>query len=676
MCRYAGSPTSGSTRNSSQNHAPEQTTEVSSPPPPSPEDSGTGQRLTTRLLLAFAAATILGGGTVTGAFLLSSLWLSGGVLLTGGLLAGGGAWHIARSIGEAADRLHRAAVAYRTDPSEAAPPLPSHGVLGEVGTHLQRLADATEQHTTRMEALTQLMTRTSLETEIDAAFETFLADVRETTQAQYAALSIFDDDGEVANFFTLGMTEAQEERIDHLPEGKGLLGHIHEAQETLHLDEMSQHPQSAGFPEGHPEMHSLLAAPITYQGQPLGNLYLSEKRDVTSFSDSDRRFVESAAEAASVLINEKRARLKNENMRATLHRETSAIADVLDRIADGDLSVDIPEGSDDEDIARVWDRLSETTDSLRQILGQVTSASQEIVTASDQISSTADEMSAGVEEQSAQTEEVASAMEQMSRTILENAETVETTSQRAERAQQKARENGQVIYEAIEKMEQIGDVVEASAQTVGQLDAASEEIGDVVATIDEIADQTNLLALNAAIEAARAGNDGQGFAVVAEEVRNLAERTTEATERIESMIADVQSGVRAAVTSMSEGQEEVQEGISLADQAGNALDDMIEDIERVATDIENIAAATQEQSTTSEQVSRSINEISTVTSQNAQGVTEIAASTDDLNALSERLVGTVEQFTLEAESASAPTSVLNSPSPEHPEAKSARPQLT
>lgn len=666
---------SGSTRDDSHKHSADQNPARSSSPPNSQlsPNSDTARTLTRRLLLAFTAATVLGGGTVAGTLLLASPWLSAGVLVAGGLVVGGGALHIARSVGGAADRLHRAGMTYRNETAEDAPSLPSDGVLGQVGTHLQYLANTTDQYASRMEALTQVMTRTSMKTELDAAFETFLADVRETTQAQYAALSIFDDEGAVSKFFTMGMTEAQEENIDHLPKGEGLLGYIHEEQETLHLDDMTRHPESAGFPDGHPDMTSLLAVPITYQGQPLGNLYLSEKRNVTTFSASDRRFVESAAEAASVLINEKQSRLENERMRRTLHRETSAMADVLGRLADGDLSVDIPEGSDDDDIARVWERLSETIDSLRQVLGQVTTASQEIVTASEQISSTADEMSAGAEEQSAQTEEVASAMEEMSRTILENAETVETTSQRAERAQTKARENGQVIYKAIEKMEQIGDVVEASAETIGRLDTASEEIGAVVATIDEIADQTNLLALNAAIEAARAGDDGQGFAVVAEEVRDLAERTTEATERIEEMIADVQSGVRAAVTSMSEGQEEVEEGIALADQAGDALDDMIEDIQRVATDIDNIAAATQEQSTTSEEVSRSINEISTVTSQNAQGVTEIATSTDNLNALSERLVDTVEQFTLEENTHPAPTDAKTSLDSEHHDEKTARP---
>ncbi|MFB6278894.1 MAG: methyl-accepting chemotaxis protein [Salinibacter sp.] len=582
-----------------------------------------GTPLTTRLRWTFGGTGLLSAAAVAGACIAGSAWTAAGVLLVGGLLAAALSAHVARTVGQAEDR------------SEETRPEQAHSATGEEGE--------------RMQALTQLMNRTSGEEELEAAFRTFLQQVREVTDAKYAALSIFGDDGEIAEFFTLGLTEGQREQIGGLPEGEGLLGHIHEKQEMLHLDDMSRHSESVGFPDGHPPMQSLLAAPITYQGRPLGNLYLSDKRDVITFSDADAQFVESASEAAAVLINEKESRLENQRMRQRLRHETEAIASVLDRLADGDLSVDIPQDSDDEDIARVWDRLHETVDTLRGLLRQVAGASREMSRASDEISATADEISAGAEEQSAQTEEVASAMEEMSRTIHENAETIEGISQRAEHTERAARDNGAVIYETIEKMERIGTFVERSTDTIGQLNESSEEIGTIVTTIEEIADQTNLLALNAAIEAARAGEHGDGFAVVAEEVRDLAEQTAEATERIDEVITAVQEQTQSAVQAMRNGHDEVQEGIELADQAGGALDDMISNIQQVAGAIEEIAAATEEQSTTSEQVSQSINEISTVTAENARGVTEIAQSTSDLSGLSDRLVETVDQFTLEAD---------------------------
>ena len=597
-----------------------------------------------RLLWAFAAVAGAAAATGAGVWGASSILVAAGIFVLGGLVTGGMAWHAARRLDGATRQIQAAADAFLTAPTAERPALPTGGPLGTVGDRMAALMETTRRSATHMDALTQVMQRTSTEDDVHAAFRTFLREVRDVTQARYAALSIFDDEGAVSTFITLGMTEAEKDRIGRLPEGEGLLGHIHEQQEILRLDDMSQHEASAGFPDGHPPMQSLLAAPITYEGKALGNLYLSDKEEVTTFDPADERFVRSAAQAAAVLVNEKHANLENERVRRTLRHETQAIASVLEELAEGNLSVDIPADSDDEHIAQLWDHLDETVGSLQGLLRRVTRATEHLSATSEQISGATNEMAAGAEEQSVQTEEVASAMEEMSQTILNNAETVERTSQLAEATRRAARENGAVVYQTVEKMQQIGEVVEHSAATINRLGDSSEEIGAIVATIDEIADQTNLLALNAAIEAARAGEHGAGFAVVADEVRELAERTAEATGRIETMITAVQEETREAVTAMNEGQDEVQRGIALADQAGTALDGMIEDVQDVTEAIESIAVATEQQSTTGEQISKSVNGISTVTSQTAQGVTEIAASTDELEEWTARLVDSVEQF--------------------------------
>ena len=167
-----------------------------------------GGTLSDRLLLAFGGTALLSAAAVAGACFAGSVWTAATALLVGGLLAAGLSVHAARTIG-------------RADPQS------------------QDARDAMGEGIERMRVLTRLMNRTSGESDLEAAFRTFLGEVREATAAKYAALSIFDDDGEIDEFFTLGLTEEQREQIGHLPEGKGLLGHIQEEQELLHLDDMT-----------------------------------------------------------------------------------------------------------------------------------------------------------------------------------------------------------------------------------------------------------------------------------------------------------------------------------------------------------------------------------------------------------------------------------------------------
>ena len=198
--------------------------------------------------------------------------------------------------------------------------------------------------------------------------------------------------------------------------------------------------------------------------------------------------------------------------------------------------------------------------------------------------------------------------------------------------------------ETIRGMERISEVVRKSAETVQELGNSSNQIGEIIQVIDDIADQTNLLALNAAIEAARAGEQGRGFAVVADEVRKLAERTTKATKEIAAMIKKIQKDTVGAVESMQQGTEEVQKGKELARKAGTSLNEIITGAQKVVDIITQVAAASEEQSSTSEQISKSIESISSVTQQSAGGVQQIAHAAEDLNRLTVNLQELVANF--------------------------------
>jgi methyl-accepting chemotaxis protein len=202
------------------------------------------------------------------------------------------------------------------------------------------------------------------------------------------------------------------------------------------------------------------------------------------------------------------------------------------------------------------------------------------------------------------------------------------------------------MMETINGMSRIADVVKQSALTVEALGKSSDQIGEIIQVIDDIADQTNLLALNAAIEAARAGEQGRGFAVVADEVRKLAERTTKATKEIAAMIKQIQKDTANAVASMHTGTEEVDRGRAMADKAGESLREIITGADKVVDVATQVAAASDEQSSAAEEIGKNIVGIANVTAETASGNQQIAQAAEDLNRLTLNLQDIVAQFTL------------------------------
>jgi methyl-accepting chemotaxis protein len=329
---------------------------------------------------------------------------------------------------------------------------------------------------------------------------------------------------------------------------------------------------------------------------------------------------------------------------------------VLAEMAQGNLTVRV-NGDFKGDHQLIKNSINGLGDSLLGLISDVTEAVQATASATTQISSSSEELAAGAQEQSAQTGEIASAVEQMAKTIVSTTRNATAAANSAKKAGEVALEGDHVVKETIAGMIKISDVVNNAAKTVQELGKSSDQIGEIVQVIDEIADQTNLLALNAAIEAARAGEQGRGFAVVADEVRKLAERTTKATKEIAVMIRQIQKDTSNAVVSMERGTIEVESGKVLAQKAGHSLNGIIQSAEEVVDVANQVAAASEEQASAAEQISKNIEGITEVTQQSAQSTQEIAKAAEDLNRLTERLQNLIGRFQVETTTSGLRTGV-------------------
>jgi methyl-accepting chemotaxis protein len=327
---------------------------------------------------------------------------------------------------------------------------------------------------------------------------------------------------------------------------------------------------------------------------------------------------------------------------------TGPIADgvaVADALANGDLTIVVNSKSKDE-MGQLMDHLRDMVHNLRDMISRTVDISSGIAAASNQLHSTSTQIATGAEEVSCQANTVATASEEMSATSSDIARNCSMAADASRQTTESATAGASVVNETINGMNVIADRVRHTSKTIEALGARSDQIGEIVGTIEDIADQTNLLALNAAIEAARAGEQGRGFAVVADEVRALAERTTKATREIGEMIKAIQKETHEAVKAMDEGVREVEKGAESSQKSGRALGEILERINEVTTQVNQIAIAAEEQTATTGEVTSNIQQINEVVHTTAQGAEETAKAAAQLAGQAEELQSLVSRFRL------------------------------
>ncbi len=321
-------------------------------------------------------------------------------------------------------------------------------------------------------------------------------------------------------------------------------------------------------------------------------------------------------------------------------RETLA---VVERIASGDLTQNVTVTRRDE-LGVLQQGIARMGVTLRDLISGIRDGVTQIASAAEELSAVTEQTSAGVNSQKIETDQVATAMHEMTATVQEVARNAEEASQAAAAADGEAREGDKVVNEAITQIERLASEVARSTEAMSVLQQESDKIGSVMDVIKAVAEQTNLLALNAAIEAARAGEAGRGFAVVADEVRGLAQRTQKSTEEIEGLVAGLQNGTQQVSAVMNNSRALTDSSVALTRKAGTSLENITRTVSNIQSMNQQIAAAAEQQSAVAEEISRSIINVRDVSEQTAAASDETAKSSVELARLGGQLQQMVSHF--------------------------------
>jgi methyl-accepting chemotaxis protein len=330
---------------------------------------------------------------------------------------------------------------------------------------------------------------------------------------------------------------------------------------------------------------------------------------------------------------------------ASIRRRIQSAIDVARGIAGGRLDLPITDRSGDE-IGQLNSAFAAMQQKLREMIREILSSSEGLVAAARDIAATSNELSSAAQEQSQSASSMAATVEQLTVSISHVASSASEAREISADSGQQSQEGGAVIQQTLESMGQIAGTVETSSDQVAELGRQIEQITSIVNVITAISEQTNLLALNAAIEAARAGEQGRGFAVVADEVRLLAQRTGKSTQEIGDMIQKIQSSAHEAVSKMQVGVEQVNDGLRLAQTANQAIEHIRGGSGRIISAVDQISMALQEQSVASQDVARNVERIAQMAQTANQGIAGASHSAGRIEQLARELEAQVREFKL------------------------------
>ncbi len=321
----------------------------------------------------------------------------------------------------------------------------------------------------------------------------------------------------------------------------------------------------------------------------------------------------------------------------------SKAINIAEKIAGGDLTEKITIDSKDE-VGSLMLSIQHMQSSLRSLITDMSVSATDLASSSEQLSAVNEQNNRNIHQEQQEVAMVATAMDEMNCTVQDVAKNAVETSVAANEANDRASEGNKVVGQTISAITKLADSVESTTNVIDELGKNSENIGSVLDVIKKIAEQTNLLALNAAIEAARAGEQGRGFAVVADEVRTLAQRTQESTLEIESMISGLQTGVNNAISSMHAGRDNSQKSVAKAKEAEIALIAITESINNINDMSTQIASASEQQACTTSEIAKNIFNVNNISEQNAAAFNESSATTEELKNMAKKLQQRITQF--------------------------------